>query len=246
MLLHLGRARHRYRGLPHDSIGEGACWDWRFASAIVRRFFLRFTGAPQIVALLHYMRLIRRSKGRALRRCWLVMLLGMAFLPAAESDDNRNSNTTGEKRTVPVVRIVDQHGRQVRSSRRLAGSQVFDVAVGPAGNKIRFVPDTLNISVGDTVRWTWGSDDHSVTSGTPCTADGQFCSPDNTNCDAGILSNTGFVYEHTFAQAGTYSYFCALHCFAGMTGVINVAPPARPHPSPRPRPSPHPRPVPPP
>ena len=76
-----------------------------------------------------------------------------------------------------AIRIIDQHGRQVPSGRRLTGSQVFDVAVGPSGNKIRFVPDTLNISVGDTVRWTWGSDDHSVTSGTPCTADGQFCSP---------------------------------------------------------------------
>ena len=172
------------------------------------------------------------------------MLIATAFLPAAESDDNRNTDTTGEKRAVPVVRIVDQHGRQVPNGRRLAGSQVFDVAVGPSGNKIRFVPDTLNISVGDTVRWTWGSDDHSVTSGTPCTPDGQFCSPDNTNCDAGTLSNTGTVYEFTFTQPGSYSYFCALHCFAGMTGVINVAP-ARPHPSPRPRPTPHPRPVPP-
>jgi plastocyanin len=186
--------------------------------------------------------LIRRSKRRARWACWLAILAAIAFLPAAESDDNHNADTTGEKRALPVVRIVDQHGHQVRSGNRLAGSQVFDVAVGPAGNKIRFVPDTLNILVGDTVRWTWGSDDHSVTSGTPCTADGRFCSPDNTNCDAGILSNTGFVYEHTFTQTGNYSYFCALHCFAGMTGVINVA---RPHPTPRPRPTPHPRPVPP-
>jgi Plastocyanin len=45
------------------------------------------------------------------------------------------------------------------------------------------------------------------------------------NCEAGILSNTGAVYEHTFTQAGPYSYFCFLHCFAGMTGVINVTPP---------------------
>ena len=55
MLLHLDRARHRYhalrRGLPHDSIGEVASRDWRFSSAIVRRFFLRFTGAPQIMGL---------------------------------------------------------------------------------------------------------------------------------------------------------------------------------------------------
>jgi len=193
-------------------------------------------------AFLHHMILIRRSKRRAQWACWLAILAAIAFLPAAESDDNHNADTTGEKRAVPVVRIIDQHGHQVRSGTRLAGSQVFDVAVGPAGNKIRFVPDTLNILVGDTVRWTWGSDDHSVTSGTPCTADGQFCSPDNTTCDAGILSNTGFVYEHTFTRTGSYSYFCALHCFAGMTGVINVA---RPHPTPRPVPTPHPRPVPP-
>ena len=188
------------------------------------------------------MTFVKRSKGGAQWACWLAMLAAMAFLPAAKSDDNRSAATTGEKRPFPSIRIVDQHGNQVRSGRRLAGSQIFDVAVGPSGNKIRFVPDTLNISVGDTVRWTWGSDDHSVTSGTCNTADGQFCSPDNTNCDAGVLSNTGFVYEHTFAQAGTYSYFCALHCFAGMTGVINVAPRQRPIPTPRPRPTPHPRP----
>lgn len=188
---------------------------------------------------------MRRSNTLAERICWLTILLAMLFSLPAQSDDNRSAGMTGEKRAAPVVRIVDQHGRLVQSGKRLAGSQVFDVAVGPAGNKIRFVPDTLNILVGDTVRWTWGSDDHSVTSGAPCTPDGQFCSPDNTNCDAGILSNTGFVYEHTFTQAGSYSYFCALHCFAGMTGVVNVASSQRPTPTPRPRPTPHPRPVPP-
>ena len=83
-------------------------------------------------------------------------MAALAFLPAAESDDNRSAATTGEKRAFPSIRIVDQHGRQVPSGRRLTGSQVFDVAVGPSGDKIRFVPDTLNISVGDTVRWDLG------------------------------------------------------------------------------------------
>ena len=211
----------------------------------MQRFFLRLTEVPEIMAAFTDMTFVKRSKRQAQRTCWLAILTAMAFLPAAESDDNRSTGSTGEKRAFPSIRIVDQHGHQVQSGRRLAGSQIFDVAVGPSGNKIRFVPDTLNISVGDTVRWTWESDDHSVTSGTSCTADGQFCSPDNMNCDAGILSNTGAVYEHTFPQAGTYSYFCALHCFAGMTGVISVTPPSRPHPTPRPRPTPLPRPVPP-
>jgi plastocyanin len=70
----------------------------------------------------------------------------------------------------------------------------------------------------------WASSGQSVTSGIPCTVDGQFCSPDNTNCAAGALSNAGAVYEHTFSSAGDFSYFCAAHCSIGMTGVINVAP----------------------
>jgi plastocyanin len=190
------------------------------------------------------MKFMGYSKAGARRIGWLTMLLTVVFLSPVQSGDQRSDATTAEKHAGAAIRIFDQNGQQARSGTRPAGGQIFDVAVGPSGNKIRFVPDALNISVGDTVRWTWGSDDHSVTSGTSCIADGQFCSPDDTNCDAGVLSNTGFVYEHTFTQTGSYSYFCVLHCFAGMTGVINVAP-ARPHPTPRPRPTPHPRPVPP-
>ena len=84
-----------------------------------------------------------------------------------------------------------------------------------------------------------GSNSHSVTSGTSCTEDDQFCSPNNMNCEAGILNNTGFVYEFTFTQSGIYQYFCHLHCFVGMTGVVNVR---TTHPMPRPRPTPAPRP----
>jgi hypothetical protein len=73
------------------------------------------------------------------------------------------------------------------------------------------------------VRWTWGSNGHSVTSGSPCTVDGSFCSPNNTNCGAGVLSNIGFVYQHTFTQPGSYPYFCFVHCLSGMTGVVRVA-----------------------
>jgi hypothetical protein len=33
----------------------------------------------------------------------------------------------------------------------------------------------------------------------------------------------GTVYEHTFAEPGSYSYHCAAHCVIGMKGVINVS-----------------------
>jgi len=187
--------------------------------------------------------MIGKRKTTAKQTWWLATLLLTAFMWAAESGNNESGNAAPENRATAAIRIVDQYGREAPSGKPDVGSEIFDVTVGPVGNEFSFVPDTVNISVGDTVRWTWESVFHSVTSGTSCTADGQFCSPDNMNCDAGILNDTGFVYEFTFTQPGTYQYFCALHCFAGMTGVVNVLPAVRLHPTPRPRPTPAPRPV---
>ena len=186
------------------------------------------------------MKMIGRRKTKVQRTWWITMLLSMACMGGAGAGDTPNADTRPETQTVAAIRIFDQCGRQVPGGKRDVGSQIVDVTVGPLQNEFSFMPDTVNISVGDTVRWTWASDFHSVTSGTSCTADGQFCSPDNTNCEAGILNNTGFVYEFTFTQTGVYQYFCALHCFAGMTGVVNVM---RPLPGPRPRPTPAPRPA---
>jgi plastocyanin len=159
-----------------------------------------------------------------------------AFIWTAQSGNNENGNVAPENRAAPVIGILDQYGGPVPSGKPGVGSETFDVTVGPLDNEFTFAPDTINIGVGDTVRGTLESDFHSVTSGTSCTANGQFCSPDNANCNAGILNNTGFVYEFTFTQPGTYQYFYFLHCFAGMTGVVNVLPAVRPRPTPRPRP----------
>jgi plastocyanin len=139
---------------------------------------------------------------------------------------------TLKKSDAVVVRIVDQNGLPAPNGVPAPGGQVFDVTVGPG---FAFNPDKINISIGDTVRWTWASDGHSVTSGASCIVDGQFCSPDDMDCEAGTLSNTGTVYVHTFVQAGTYEYFCFAHCGLGMTGVIHVA--ADPTPTPIPTPS---------
>jgi plastocyanin len=188
------------------------------------------------------MKIIGESKAISRQTRYLTLLLAMAYLWPAKAGDTAGADAIPGNHSIAAIRIVDQYGRQALSGKRYVGSEVFDVTVGPIGNEFSFVPNTVNISVGDTVRWTWESDFHSVTSGTPCTEDGQFCSPDNMNCEAGILNDTGFEYEFTFTQPGMYQYFCALHCFAGMTGVVNVLPAVRPLPTPRPRPTPWPRP----
>jgi plastocyanin len=151
----------------------------------------------------------------------LATTFALVFSSHAGSGDKRLNTTQPKKTTGPGIRIVDQNGRQAVSGVPSGTGQIFDVAVGQGGDV--FVPDTVNISVGDTVRWTWAESGHSVTSGPPCFVDSQFCSPDDTNCLAGVLSNIGTVYEHTFAEPGVYSYFCHAHCVIGMTGVVNVS-----------------------
>jgi plastocyanin len=103
----------------------------------------------------------------------------------------------------------------------MSGPQTHTVMVGPGG-ALTFNPARLTIAVGDTVHWVWKSAGHSVVSGTDGNADGRFCSPSDTGCDDPPLSNMGATYEHTFAQAGTFPYYCSAHVLLGMTGSIKV------------------------
>ena len=89
-----------------------------------------------------------------------------------------------------------------------------------------FQPATINIKVGDTVRWTWAQGSHTTTSGSSCQPDGLWDSS---------VQNAGFVKTFTFIKAGTFPYFCTLHCSMGMTGRVIVAASTTPTPPPPPQ-----------
>src|SRR5262245_60072068 len=147
---------------------------------------------------------------------WLAAILAIGILMRAESSEKR-ANTANTKSA--LLRIVDQNGRPAVNGVRSPNGQTIDVTVGP---DFAFHPDEINISVGDTVRWTWAGGGHSVSSGPPCVPDSQFCSPNDMSCFPGELSPLGTVYQHTFNTAGSYHYICISHCLIGMTGVVNV------------------------
>ena len=161
---------------------------------------------------------MKRSSAGVRSIFWLATMFAIVFLVQAESGDMRT--ITPRTKSAPPIRILDQNGQPAVNGVPSPNGAIVDVTVGPG---FVFDPSTVNISVGVTVRWTWVSNFHSVTSGPACWPDSQFCSPDDMNCAAGILSNTGTVYTHNFAQPGTYSYFCVAHCFLGMSGVVNVS-----------------------
>src|SRR5262249_49131710 len=61
----------------------------------------------------------------------------------------------------------------------------------------KFVPDPVSIKVGDTVHWVWDNDNHSTTA-------------DSGAWNSTVL-NTGSTFDHTFASAGTFPYYCLVH-----------------------------------
>lgn len=103
-----------------------------------------------------------------------------------------------------------------------AGAQVDRVAQattpqresGPAVTirVFQFQPGQLDVKNGTRVTWTNQDDiEHTVTSGTPESLDGRFNSR---------LSGKGTTFSFTFAQPGTYSYFCNRH--PSMRGHVRV------------------------
>ena len=117
---------------------------------------------------------------------------------------------------------------------KAASATTFDVTVGPSGNLV-FSPSSVTIHPGDQVRWTWGSDGHSTTSGSPGMPNGIW--------DSGIR-NQGATFTRTFNSAGTFPYYCVPHggCCA-MVGTVMVAN-ASPTPTPTPTPASTPTPAP--
>jgi plastocyanin len=83
----------------------------------------------------------------------------------------------------------------------------------PEDGKIFYDPETVNVAAGTTILWENADNTmHTATSGNPNGgADGVF--------DSDILS-AGDTYEFTFADAGTYDYYCILHPW--MIGTVNV------------------------
>jgi len=106
------------------------------------------------------------------------------------------------------------------------GSRTVDVAAGPEG-RLRFVPDRVEIRVGDAVRWTFESAGHNVTTKPGASekvdipADAEpFASYEDDQHYAVV--QPGDSFEHTFTVPGEYVYVCAPHADQGMVGTVVV------------------------
>jgi plastocyanin len=105
--------------------------------------------------------------------------------------------------------------------------ETVDVAVGPEGQYLKFVPEEVEISVGDTVRWTAESEGHNVSFKPEAHSKVEL--PEGAEPFATYEGNRSFLvmevgetFEHTFTVPGTYVYVCVPHAGQGMIGRVIV------------------------
>lgn len=104
-------------------------------------------------------------------------------------------------------------------SSNVGSGATHTVIVAPSQGVLRYVPFAVNASIGDTVKFMWGADNHTVTRSselTPCnnTADSPFASG---------LHVKDFTFEQVVNDTNPVFFHCTVpgHCQKGMFGIIN-------------------------
>ncbi|MBO4248706.1 halocyanin [Halomicrobium sp. IBSBa] len=89
------------------------------------------------------------------------------------------------------------------------------VTVAPEG-RLRFSPESFEISAGETVRWVWQAGGHNVAPDT---------TPEESDWSGTPGTDTyasGYTHVYTFETTGTYEYYCVPHRGSGMTASFEV------------------------
>jgi len=93
------------------------------------------------------------------------------------------------------------------------------VIVAPTQGVLRYVPFALNASVGDTVMFMWGANNHTVTKSSELTP----CNKTSDQLFASGTQNKSFVFTQVVNDTNPTFYYCGTptHCQKGMFGIIN-------------------------
>lgn len=97
------------------------------------------------------------------------------------------------------------------NKQNLKAQQHFDVEV----SSFKYVPETLQVAVGDTVTWTNVQGNHNVNGNT-----NKY--PNNPEGFMNAVGGPGWTYTFVFTKEGFYDYLCDPHA-SFMTGAVEVS-----------------------
>jgi plastocyanin len=145
------------------------------------------------------------------------MRLGLVValvLVAGACDDDETDIDEVFPADASLTDMVDHRGFDAGTTSD--GPQATVVEIVASGGD-RFLPATVTIPAGSTVRFRNGdNEDHTSTSG----ASSQ--STDNPGALFDQVMRPGDSFEFTFPSAGTFPFFCRFHEGEGMKGTITV------------------------
>jgi len=93
------------------------------------------------------------------------------------------------------------------------------VIVAPTQGVLRYVPFMVNASVGDTIQFMWGANNHTVTKGTALGV----CNKSENALFTSGEHNKSFTFTQVVNDTNPTFFYCATpgHCEKGMFGIIN-------------------------
>lgn len=106
-----------------------------------------------------------------------------------------------------------------------ASAATVEVKMGADNGLLKFVPEVVTISPGDTVKWVNNKlPPHNVqfdASGMPKGLDDAGAVAKELSSE-GLMFAPGETHTATFSEKGTYTYYCNPHRGAGMVGKVVV------------------------
>ena len=93
-------------------------------------------------------------------------------------------------------------------------ANIFSTTYTIQAGGFSFSPSTVNVAVGDTIKWAWLNGTHTTTSVTVPTGAAAWDNP---------LDNSHTSFSYVVHVGGQYNYQCNFHYMMGMTGVINAS-----------------------
>ena len=133
-------------------------------------------------------------------------------------DGGGDATTTPETTTAETTTTSDSDGDEQSSG--------VTVAVGPE-KRLRFEPEDVEVTVGETVDWAFESPGHNVTSmpgASPKCENPEGAEPfaSYEGDQHFAVNEVGTTFSHTFEVPGEYVYVCTPHAGQGMVGTVTV------------------------
>ena len=145
----------------------------------------------------------------------MLLCASVALSLGAKNALAQQTNATSNSTTAAPSNVTSPAG----------GNLTAQVSIVPNASTLAdkaYSPNPLNITAGTTVTWT--NDDtqiHTVTSGNGSSDSNAGKVFDSGLTGASALKTKGSTFSFTFANPGTYQYFCQVH--PTMVGTVNVS-----------------------